>query len=143
MKRLHIHIAVKNLQESIQFYSTVFGTAPTKTKADYAQWLLEDPLINFAISARGRVPGLDHLGIQVEREEELHEVRSRINQAELKTYDEGETTCCYSKADKTWVIDPSGIAWEAYRKMEDAELFGKEQKITPAQNPSCCSPKQP
>ena len=50
MKRMHIHIGVDNLDESVRFYSTLFGTAPIKTKSDYAKWLLDDLRVNFAIS---------------------------------------------------------------------------------------------
>ncbi len=129
MKRLHVHVAVKNLEESVKFYSTLFGAEPVKQKSDYAKWLLDDPRVNFAISSRGRTPGVDHLGIQVEEDGELAEVRTRIQKAELATFDEGETTCCYAKADKTWVVDPGGVAWEAYKTMGDAEIFGKDQSL--------------
>ena len=89
MKRLHIHIAVENLETSVQFYTTMFGAEPVKLKTDYAKWLLEDPRVNFAISARSRKPGLDHLGIQVEEGSELAEVRDRFKKAEIKMFDEG------------------------------------------------------
>jgi hypothetical protein len=64
MKRLHVHVAVEDLSKSIGFYSTLFATEPSVVKSDYAKWMLDDPRMNFAISARGRAPGLDHLGIQ-------------------------------------------------------------------------------
>lgn len=139
MKRLHVHVAVENIGDAVTFYTTLFGTEPVKLKPDYAKWMLEDPRVNFAISARGRKPGLDHLGIQVQEDAELSEVRERIQKAEIKTLDEGETTCCYAKADKTWVIDPAGIAWEAYKTMGDAELFGKDSVVETktADQPSC------
>lgn len=143
MKRLHVHVAVENLEESVKFYSTMFGAQPVKLKSDYAKWLLDDPRVNFAISARGRKPGLDHMGIQVDEDSELAEVRGRLKQAEVKTMDEGETTCCYSKADKTWVLDPAGVAWEAYRNMADVEFFGRDQDLqTPksTEEKACCGP---
>ena len=119
----------------------MFGVQPVKLKQDYAKWLLDDPRVNFAISARGRAPGVDHLGIQVDEDKELAEVRERIKKADLKTFDEGATTCCYAKADKTWVIDPGGVAWEAYKTMGDAEIFGKEQKLeTESEGKACCAP---
>jgi lactoylglutathione lyase len=143
MKRLHVHVAVKNLEESMKFYTTMFGAEPVKLKTDYAQWLLDDPRVNFAISARGRAPGVDHMGIQVDEDSELAEVRDRIKQADIKTFDEGETACCYAKADKTWVIDPGGVAWEAYKTMSDVEFFGKDQKLeTQDESKACCAPSQ-
>jgi lactoylglutathione lyase len=141
MKRLHIHLSVEKLEDAVKFYSALFGAQPVKLKTDYAKWLIDDPRVNFAISARGRKAGLDHFGIQVEDDAELAEVRERIQTAEMKTLDEGETTCCYAKADKTWVIDPAGVAWEAYRTMGDVEFFGKDQALeNQADAGACCAP---
>ncbi|MBL8054454.1 MAG: VOC family protein, partial [Nitrospira sp.] len=103
MKRLHIHIGVDNIEQAIPFYSALFGTAPVKTKADYAKWLIDDPRVNFAISTRSGKKGVDHLGIQVDDTSELDEVRGRIKSAALPAFGEGETVCCYAKSDKTWV----------------------------------------
>lgn len=83
MKRFHIHTAVDNLQENIRFYSALFGIAPSINKQDYAKWMLDDPLINFAISAKGAKPGLDHVGIQVDSEEALNEMTRRLSHADL------------------------------------------------------------
>ena len=79
MKRLHIHVSVADLQNSIEFYSTLFATEPTVVQADYAKWMLDDPRMNFAISQRGAKVGLDHLGIQVENADELSEMQQRLN----------------------------------------------------------------
>jgi catechol 2,3-dioxygenase-like lactoylglutathione lyase family enzyme len=137
MTRLHIHVSVDDLEQSTKFYSALFGAEPTKQKPDYAKWMLDDPRINFAISARGTKAGLDHLGIQAEDESEMTALRERIKQADLSTFDEGETTCCYAKSDKTWVQDPSGIAWETYHTMGEAEFFND----APAAEGACCVPK--
>lgn len=137
MKRLHVHVSVENIEESVKFYSTMFGAEPVKKKNDYAKWLINEPSINFAISARGRKPGFDHFGIQVDEEAELTEVRERIGKAELKTFDEGETTCCYAKSDKTWVMDPAGLPWEAYQFMGDAEIFQEQKEDGKS---ACCTP---
>lgn len=137
MKRLHVHIAVEDLEKSIGFYSTLFGTKPTKQKPDYAKWMLDDPLVNFAISARGAKPGLDHFGIQVDAPEELEGLREHLKRADLGLFDEGETSCCYASSDKSWVQDPNGIAWEAYHTMADAELFS----IPTESGAACCVPK--
>lgn len=147
MKRFHIHVGVKDLEKSVQFYSTLFGQKPAKLKEDYAKWMLEDPRINFAISTRVSEKGVDHLGIQVDQDSELNELTERLKQADLGVYDEGESTCCYAESKKAWVQDPSGIAWEAYRTMADAEVFKGEKKeesageccpSTEDANSSCC-----
>ena len=74
MKRMHVHVAVDDLERSIGFYSALCAAKPAFVKPDYAKWMLDDPRVNFAITTRGREAGLDHLGIQVEDKSELHDV---------------------------------------------------------------------
>lgn len=136
MKRLHIHIGVESLDQSIRFYSALFDAAPVKTKTDYAKWMLDEPHINFAISTRVS-NGLDHLGLQVDEESELEELRSRLKQADMAVYGEGETVCCYARSDKSWVKDPSDTPWEAYKSMEDVDLFNAAEKTSTS---ACCTP---
>ncbi len=140
MKRLHVHVGVKDLNEAVRFYSAVFGAEPVKVKPDYAKWLLADPSLNFAISTRSGAEGVNHLGIQVDDDGELTEIRERMKQAELGTFDEGETTCCYSRSDKTWTVDPAGVRWETYRNMADAEVYTPATvKTENAERRSCCA----
>jgi hypothetical protein len=124
MKRLHIHVAVENLQQAIGFYSALFAAAPSVTKTDYAKWMLDDPRVNFAISARGREPGLDHLGIQVEDKAELNDVYARLQTAGGPVVEQGQTTCCYAKSEKSWTDDPAGIAWEAFLTTGESTDYG-------------------
>ena len=138
MKRFHIHIGVEQLEEAIRFYSALFGADPVKRKPYYAKWLLEDPRVNFAISTRTKKNGMDHLGIQVEKETELRELCERLKAADMAVVKEGETACCYARSDKSWVQDPAGIPWEAYRTMEDAQLFSGHSD--PKEN-ACCTPE--
>ena len=109
MKRLHVHVAVENLDQSVGFYSTLFDASPSVLKDDYAKWMLDDPRVNFAISVRGQANGVDHLGIQVETGEELAELAARLKSAGETTREQEATTCCYAKSDKAWVNDPTGI----------------------------------
>jgi len=149
MKRFHIHVGVENLDESIRFYSALFGAEPVKAKPDYAKWLLEDPCVNFAISTRAN-KGIDHLGIQVEEESELTELRERLKAGNIAATEEGETVCCYARSDKSWIQDPAGIPWETYRTMEDAQLFSGQSDqaetacCTPDTmgTPECCEPSE-
>ena len=138
MKRFHIHVGVKDIQKSVQFYSTLFGQKPVKLKEDYAKWMLEDPRLNFAISTLSGEEGVDHLGIQVENSGELTEITDRLKAADLGVYDEGETTCCYAESSKAWAKDPSGLAWETYQNMADVEVYGERSDST--QGESCCAP---
>jgi catechol 2,3-dioxygenase-like lactoylglutathione lyase family enzyme len=124
MKRLHIHVAVENLQQAISFYSALFAAEPSVTKTDYAKWMLDDPRVNFAISTRGREPGLDHLGIQVEDQAELNDVYARLQTAGGPVIAQGQTTCCYAKSEKSWTGDPAGIAWEAFLTTGESTDYG-------------------
>ena len=147
MKRLHVHVSVENLSTSIQFYRTMFGAEPTVTKPDYAKWLLDDPRVNFAISMGNHArPGIQHLGVQVESPAELGEVYGRIQAAERPVLDEGRTTCCYAKSEKSWISDPDGVVWEAFYTDGEATTYGDSPALAnlaaapvPA-TAKCCGP---
>jgi catechol 2,3-dioxygenase-like lactoylglutathione lyase family enzyme len=127
MKRLHVHVAVEDLAKSVSFYSTLFGAEPRVVKDDYAKWMLDDPRVNFAISDRSRVPGVDHLGIQVETGDELAELADRLKAAGEVTRDQEATTCCYAKSDKAWVTDPTGVRWETFYTFGEAVTYGEDE----------------
>ena len=139
MKRLHIHVSVEDLARSVRFYSTLFAAEPTVLKADYAKWMLDDPRVNFAISQRGAESGIRHLGIQVEDRAELADVYSRLTRAEGAVLEEGATTCCYAKSEKTWIEDPEGIQWETFLTTGDSTTYGVDP-VQPSASPPCCAP---
>lgn len=139
MKRFHVHVAVDDLEANVRFYSSVFGAQPTVQKADYAKWMLEDPRVNFAISQRGARAGLDHLGFQVDSDEELTALRKQVADAEIAALDQPDATCCYARSDKYWITDPQGIAWETYHTLGEAEIYGAEQKTL--ETTACCAPR--
>jgi len=138
MKRLHVHVSVENLAESIRFYSALFASEPTVSKDDYAKWMLDDPRVNFAISKRGHKVGLDHLGVQVESEAELNEMHTRLANAELPMEAQIGANCCYAKSDKYWAVDPQGIAWESYHTLDSIPTFGESRSEENAS--ACCAP---
>jgi catechol 2,3-dioxygenase-like lactoylglutathione lyase family enzyme len=142
MKRFHVHTHVQDLAQSITFYSRMFGAEPTRVESDYAKWMLEDPRINFAISSRGGAPGVDHLGIQTDTEEELAELKARARAADMTLQDEGETTCCYARSEKHWITDPQGVAWEHFHTLADIPVFGEQAKAEPQQS-ACCAGDTP
>ncbi len=148
MKRLHVHVGVADLDRSIAFYSTLFGAEPTMVKDDYAKWMLDDPRVNFAVSA-GQHPdkGVQHLGVQVESPEELGEVYGRLRAADRPVLEEGRTTCCYAKSEKSWIADPDGIVWEAFLTDGQATVYGDSPALgTLADSLSeekCCLPAGP
>lgn len=130
MKRLHVHVGVDDLTRSINFYSSLFGTAPSVAKADYAKWMLDDPLVNFAISTGHAAKGIEHVGIQVETRDELASVYARMNAADRPVLEEGQTTCCYARSEKAWIADPDGVVWEAFLTSGGATFYGNGADIT-------------
>ena len=142
MKRLHVHVAVEDLAKSVGFYSALFGTQPVVLKDDYAKWMLDDPQVNFAISDRAAVAGVDHLGIQVESGEELAELAGRLKAAGEVTRDQEATICCYAQSDKAWVNDPNGLRWETFFTFGEAVTYGEDESGAPVAAPrsACCGP---
>lgn len=143
MKRMHVHVSVDNIENAVGFYSALFATKPAVVEHDYAKWMLDDPHVNFAISSRGDSPGLDHLGIQVESEDELQDVYSRLRGAGQNVIEEGKTTCCYAKSEKSWVDDPAGISWETFFTTGESTNYGTsfEKGARVAHTKACCGPK--
>lgn len=144
MKRFHVHVAVDDLAASIRFYTTVFGASPAVVKDDYAKWMVEDPRINFAISARGLKPGVDHLGIQVDSDAELAALREQVGKAEIAARDQPGASCCYASSNKYWTTDPQGVAWETFHTLGEIPVFGADAKsgADAADGAPCCAPER-
>jgi catechol 2,3-dioxygenase-like lactoylglutathione lyase family enzyme len=141
MKRFHVHVAVPDLQASIRFYSTMFGTQPSVVKPDYAKWMLEDPRVNFAISERpGGGKGINHLGFQAESDGELEEIHARLEAAGSDVVAEKNAACCYARSDKYWVTDPAGIAWESFHSLGTVPFYNGN--AAEASKAGCCAPKE-
>jgi len=141
MKRMHIHVSVQSLGESIRFYSAMFGNVePTVLKDDYCKWELKDPAFNFAISQRGAKPGVDHVGIQVETDEELAEMNARFAAADLPVQGQTGATCCYAKSNKAWTVDPQGVPWETFRTLAATPAYGESRNEPEHSSDACCTP---
>ncbi len=140
MKRLHVHVNVEDLAESIGFYSTLFAAEPTVLKVDYAKWMLDDPRVNFAISDRRDKAGINHLGIQVDDDEELSELSERLSAAGREVVEQKDAECCYAKGNKAWVTDPQGVAWESFATSGEIEIFGADtlNEMPEAKSTACC-----
>lgn len=140
MKRFHIHVAVDNLEKAVRFYSTIFGAQPSVLKSDYAKWMVEDPRLNFAISARGAAPGVNHLGFELDTDEEFRAMHAVLAAADASVVEEAGANCCYAKSDKYWITDPAGVAWETYHTLGTIPVFGTgpDQGSDEA---ACCTPR--
>jgi hypothetical protein len=149
MKRLHLHVGVDDLEVSIEFYATLFAAPPTVQRPDYAKWMLDNPCVNFAISSGHAARGIEDVGIQVEDETELAEMRDRLARADAAVLDEVATTCCYARASKAWISDPQGVVWETFLTTGDATDYGASPDLArlatgaTAGDGACCAPVLP
>jgi hypothetical protein len=139
MKRFHVHVSVAKLDDSIRFYTSLFGAAPTVVQPDYAKWMLEDPRVNFAISQRGRETGINHLGFQVDSDTELKGMRAQLAAADNGLVEQTNAACCYAISDKYWVTDPQGVAWETFHTLDGIPMYGEDSRSSAAQS-ACCLP---
>ena len=148
MKRLHVHVSVEDLARSVRFYSALFAARPAVSKPDYAKWMLDDPRVNFAVSARGGAPGVQHLGIQAEDPAELEEIFGRLAAAGRPILEEAGVTCCYARSEKQWVADPQGVPWETFLTHGESTVYGSGGALgrlaaagEAATASACCAPK--
>jgi catechol 2,3-dioxygenase-like lactoylglutathione lyase family enzyme len=126
MKRLHIHLKTEKLDQSVAYYTALFGEEPTVLKVDYAKWLLDDPKANIALSTHGGTPGIDHVGLQIDDDETLAAITGRLKEADAAYYEEEQASCCYAKSNKTWSRDPQGAVWEVFHSFDDQANYGAE-----------------
>lgn len=130
MKRLHVHVSVDDLAVSTRFYSALFAQDPSVSKPDYAKWEVDDPRVNFSISAkRDNVPGLNHLGIQAGTTVELDDLYGRLENASVAMLEERGARCCYAESDKHWATDPDGVVWEMFQTMGAATTYGEDRGL--------------
>jgi len=127
MKRFHVHVSVGDLEQSIRFYSTLFGSGPSVAKPDYAKWMLEDPRVNFAISTGHARVGINHLGLQTDSDEELDRLNDQLQRADVQTAAEKNVACCYARSNKYWVEDPAGVAWETFHSLATVAVYGEDE----------------
>jgi catechol 2,3-dioxygenase-like lactoylglutathione lyase family enzyme len=142
MRRFHVNVSVADLNEGVRFYSALFAVSPVVQKPDYAKWVLEDPRLNFAITQRGRAPGVNHVGFQVDTAEDLTAIRAQLHAADNSLVEQCGTACCYASSNKYWVTDPSGVAWETFHTLDSIPVFGEDTEPAAKDNmaAACCVP---
>jgi predicted enzyme related to lactoylglutathione lyase len=121
--RPHLALTVTDVQRSIPFYASLFGTEPEKVKPGYAKFSVAEPAINLTLNQgpRTELGAFNHAGIQVASTDDVLAARLRLTKAGLAAFDEMDTTCCYARQDKIWVRDPDGTPWEVFVTHEDVE----------------------
>ncbi len=140
-KRLHVHLSVADLAQSVRYYERLLGAAPSVRKPDYAKWLLDEPPVNLALSARGRTPGIDHLGIQVDDQAAVTGTAERLRALDGAVKEQAAAGCCYAVSDKTWSTDPQGVTWEIFHTTGAIATYGVDKRPgegPPASDAGCC-----
>lgn len=139
--RIHIALAVHNLERSMAFYRVLFGQEPTKTRPRYAKFEVAEPPVNLALN---EVPepvtpnhGVAHFGVQVKTTQAVHTIAARLHSAGLSTVAEDHVTCCYAVQNKIWATDPDGNRWEIYVLLDDDGAYYHAGEAT-----TCC-PEMP
>lgn len=135
MKRMHLGLNVDDIEASVEFYTRFFGQPPTLHRGDYAKWMLDDPYINFNLNASGdREPGsISHLGLQVETNDELDEVRAEWDAKGFRRDDQNDLVCGYQLQDKSWVYDPQQMPWEVFVTHGVRDEYGTNEMPCPCE----------
>ncbi len=123
--RLQLALNVKNLEQAVDFYSKLFNVKPNKRKPRYANFVIPEPPLKLVLFENPEADErLNHLGVEVFQDEDVHAATERLKAADMVHAVEDEKTCCYATQNKVWSIDPQGMRWEWYRVVEDSETFG-------------------
>ncbi len=139
MSRVQLALNVSDLDQSVEFYSKLLGTAPAKVRPGYANFSIEEPALKLVlIEGSGEPATVNHLGVEVEGTEQVVDARARLADEGLATASEEQVACCYAVQDKVWVDDPDGAPWEIYTVLADAEMPAGELRTSPASDAACC-----
>ncbi|HZQ34096.1 MAG TPA: ArsI/CadI family heavy metal resistance metalloenzyme [Mycobacterium sp.] len=133
MSRVQLALNVDDLDEAITFYSKLFNTAPAKIKDGYANFAIEEPPLKLVLLQNpGHGGTINHLGVEVESSDKVHQEIARLAGQGMFTEQELGATCCFATQDKVWVTGPAAEKWEIYAVLADSETFGT------AATASCC-----
>lgn len=145
MSRLQLALNVADIDAAVEFYSTLFDTAPAKRRPGYANFAVVDPPLKLVLFENPAATGtLNHLGVERDSMEQVEAEAARLESAGLKLDVEGDVVCCYARQDKHWVTGPDGQSWENYVVLADAqpELEGKAHAdlgLVASTPTTCCS----
>ncbi len=121
MSRLQLALNVEDLDAAVEFYSTLFDTAPAKRRPGYANFAIAQPALKLVLLENpGQSGTLNHLGVERGSLEEVQAEADRLEAAGLALRVEDGVVCCYARQDKHWVTGPDGQEWENYVVLADA-----------------------
>ncbi|WP_067462525.1 ArsI/CadI family heavy metal resistance metalloenzyme [Nocardia amamiensis] len=130
MSRIQLALNVDDIEQAVQFYSTLFHAEPAKRKPGYANFAIAEPPLKLVlIENPGQGGSVNHLGVEVETSDQVHAEISRLSEAGLFTEEQIATTCCFATQDKVWVTAPDKERWEVYTVLADSETFGTAPEL--------------
>jgi catechol 2,3-dioxygenase-like lactoylglutathione lyase family enzyme len=141
MSRVQLALRVADLEDSIAFYSKLFGVEPAKLRPGYANFAITEPPLKLVLleGEAGEPTRMDHLGVEVEETGQVTAATQRLKDAGLATFEENDTSCCYALQDKVWVHGPGQEPWEVYTVKADADTLGKSKDGLPEAAAACCA----
>jgi catechol 2,3-dioxygenase-like lactoylglutathione lyase family enzyme len=142
MSRLQLAIDVGDLDEAIDFYSSMFGTGPAKVRPGYANFAIEEPPLKLVLFEKPGAGGtINHLGVEVGTAAEVVAAEARLADAGLETTGVDDTECCYAEKTETWLEAPDNLRWEWYVKTADSDQMASVvvgRHVTPGSDTTCC-----
>ena len=141
-QRIHVALAVTDLERSIEFYRVLFGREPTKVRPKYSKFEVADPPLNLALNEStgptGPVNPVAHFGVQVKSPTAVTEMIALFNSAGLETEVEEEVACCYAVQNKVWVSDPDGHRWEVFVVLDESDQYASDNSACCTDATECC-----
>ncbi len=134
--RVHVSLAVRDLDASVRFYAALFGRPPAKRRDDYANWRLDEPalMLSLVTGPESGPRGDEHLGMELDDLAALNRLEAEFEQRGLPVRPEKGAVCCYATAEKLWVTDPDGNPWEFWVKTGEADVMHAVPE-------ACCAPE--
>lgn len=141
--RLQLALDVQDLDAAVSFYTALFDTAPAKLEPGYANFAIDQPPLKLVLFEGSTDGTINHLGVEVESEEEVVASAARLDRAGLDPTTVRETTCCHAEKVETWVAGPDGTRWEWYQKVADVPSGTEGERVTgtgTTEDTTCCVP---
>lgn len=139
-QRLQLALNVTNLEDSVAFYTKLFGTEPARLRPGYANFAIANPPLKLVLFEGGEDGTINHLGVEVSSSEEVIAAEQRLIQAGLETTGIDDTVCCYAEKTETWLQGPDAIRWEYYVRTGDSEQM--ENEVVSGDGVTvCCAPE--
>ncbi|MDO5658618.1 MAG: VOC family protein [Paracoccus sp. (in: a-proteobacteria)] len=130
MIRPHVEIPVSSLDKNLEFYQTLFDSAPSIAADDFAEFTTNNPPMTLRVVERANkapkpVGNNGHFGIQMKSSKMLEAFQKRFEGIGLRlNISQNDVECCGTVQNKIWVEDHDGNGWELFVVVDQAEDGG-------------------